>query len=224
MPPRQRQAATKAAEAYNYASAEKLNNPTSETALGMEPQDLADQAIPELEEEEERVRHPRLQWNRGKQTDHSRTIGPLYIHDKVSPEQFLKALPKTSPQRDMWALLNGLPDVVPEFCGFSLDELADLQYVGRETVNGLSTRHYSATLDGEPWELWVAPNVSPAKVLASKTGVGFTMPFSRWDEPQSSTHNGQGLAPGGETRRHEQPQRTDHRTRCYLSNSALASC
>ena len=109
MPPRRRQAATQTAEAYNYDSAERLNNPTSETALGMEPEDLADQPIPEMEEEEERVRHPRLQWNRGKQTDHSRTFGPLYIHDKVSPEQFLKTLTKTNPQRDMWALLNGLP-------------------------------------------------------------------------------------------------------------------
>ena len=110
MPPRRRQAATQTAEAYNYASAEKLNNPTSETALGMDPEDLADLPIPEMEEEEERVRHPRLQWNRGKQTDHSRTFGPLYIHDKVSSEQFLKTLTKTNPQRDMWALLNGLPE------------------------------------------------------------------------------------------------------------------
>ena len=117
----------------------------------------------------------------------------------------------------------GIPDdVVPEFCGFSLDELADLQYVGRETVNGLSTRHYSATLDGEPGELWVASNGSLAKVLASKTGVGFTMTFSRWDEPQPSKHNGQGLAPGGETRRHEQPQRTDHRN--PLLSFKLSSC
>ena len=105
MPPRRRQA-----EAYNYASAGKLNNPTSETALGMDPEDLADQPIPDMKEEEERIRHPRLQWNRGKQTDHSRTFGPLYTHDKVSPEQFLKTLTKTSPQRDMWALLNGLPE------------------------------------------------------------------------------------------------------------------
>ena len=110
MPPRRRQAVTQTAEAYNYASAEKLNNPTSETALGMEPEDLADQPIPEMEEEEERVRHPRLQWNRGNQTDHSRTFGPLYIHDKVSPAQFLKTLTKTNQQRNMWALLNGLPE------------------------------------------------------------------------------------------------------------------
>ena len=110
MRPRRRQDAARTAEAYNYASAEKLNNPTGETALGMELQDLTDQPIPEMEEEEERVRHPRLQWNRGKQTDHSRTFGPLYIHDKVSPEQFLKTLTKTNPQRDMWDLLNGLPE------------------------------------------------------------------------------------------------------------------
>ena len=109
MPPRKKQGATRSAEAYNYASAQKLNNPTGETALGMEPKDLADQPIPEREEGE-RVRHPRLQWNRGRQADHSRTFGPLYIHDKVSPEQFLKTLTKTNPQRDMWALLNGLPE------------------------------------------------------------------------------------------------------------------
>ena len=110
MPPRRRQAAAQTAEAYNYASAEKLNNPTSETALGMGAEELADQVIPELEENEERVRHPRLQWNRGKQPDHSRTFGPLYIHDKVSPELFLKTLIGSSPQSDMWALLNGLPE------------------------------------------------------------------------------------------------------------------
>ena len=110
MPPRRRQAASKTPEAYNYDSAEKLNNPTSEASLKLDPEDLADLEIPELEEEEERVRHPRLQWNRGKQTDHSRTFGPLYIHDKVSPEQFLKTLTKTSAQRDMWAQLNGLPE------------------------------------------------------------------------------------------------------------------
>ncbi len=109
MPPRKRQATFPTPESYNYIGSEKLNNPTSETSLGMEPEDLADQPIPQIEEEE-RVRHPRLQWNRGKQTDHSRTFGPLYIHDKVSPEQFLKTLAKTNSQKDMWALLNGLPE------------------------------------------------------------------------------------------------------------------
>ena len=110
MPPRRRQATEQTAEAYNYSSAEKLNNPTSETALKLDPGDLADQHVPEAESEDERVRHPRLQWNRGEQADHSRTFGPLYTHDKVSPEQFLKTLTKTNPQRDMWAQLNGLPE------------------------------------------------------------------------------------------------------------------
>ena len=109
MPPRRRQATQQTAEAYNYASAEKMNNPTSEAALKLDHDDLVEQEIPDVEEEE-RIRHPRLQWNRGNQTDHSRTFGPLYIHDKVSPEQFLKTLTKADPQRDMWALLNGLPE------------------------------------------------------------------------------------------------------------------
>jgi adenine-specific DNA-methyltransferase len=109
MPPRRRRAATQTAEAYDFNSAEKVNNPTSETVLGMSAEAIADQPLPEPEQGE-RVRHPRLQWNRGEQTDHSRTFGPLYIHDKVSPEQFLKALTKSNPQRDMWDLLNGLPE------------------------------------------------------------------------------------------------------------------
>ena len=110
MPPRRRRSEPQTAEAYNFASAEKVNNPTSETALGMSTETIADQNVPEQKGEEERIRHPRLQWNRGEQTDHSRTFGPLYIHDKVSPEQFLKTLTKSNPQRDMWVLLNGLPD------------------------------------------------------------------------------------------------------------------
>ena len=109
MPPRRRQPTPQTAEAYNFASAEKVNNPTSETALGMSTEDIADQHVPE-QEQQERIHHPRLQWNRGEQTDHSKTFGPLYIHDKVSPEQFLKTLMKSNPQRDMWALLNGLPE------------------------------------------------------------------------------------------------------------------
>ena len=72
MPPRRRRAATQTAEAYNFASAEKVNNPTSETALGMSQDDIADQPVPE-QEERERVRHPRLQWN---EESRSTTPGP----------------------------------------------------------------------------------------------------------------------------------------------------
>ena len=97
------------AEAYKFPSSGRVNNPTSETALGLEPEDIQEQPIPEPEPEE-RLRHPRLQWNRGEQTDHSRTFGPLYIHDKVSAEQFLGSLVKDKTQGDMFATFNGLPE------------------------------------------------------------------------------------------------------------------
>ena len=108
MPPRRRQAVPQSADAYTFPSAEKVNNPTGETALGMNPEDIADRPIPKAEEEEP-LGHPRLQWNRGKQTDHSRTFGPLYIHDKVSPEQFINSLTKAKKQADMFGDFNGLP-------------------------------------------------------------------------------------------------------------------
>ena len=78
-------------------------------------------------------------------------------------------------------------EMAPEFCGFSLDELTNLQYVGRETVNGLKTRHYSATIDGEPWEMWIASDGRPAKVVASEYGGGFAITFSGWNEPITIT-------------------------------------
>ena len=94
--------------AYNYPSADKINNPTSETALRMNREDIEEQPVPEMHAQG-RIPYPRLQWNRGTRPDHSRTFGPLYIHDKLSPEQFAKTLTKTDPQRDMWLLMNGLP-------------------------------------------------------------------------------------------------------------------
>ena len=97
------------AEAYKFPSSGRVNNPTSETALGLGPEDIQEQPIPEPEPEE-RLRHPRLQWNRGEQTDHSRTFGPLYIHDKVSAEQFLGSLLEDKTQGDMFATFNGLPE------------------------------------------------------------------------------------------------------------------
>ena len=109
MPPRRRQAKPQSANAYKFPSAEKVNNPTSETALSMSPGDIADQEVPEVQGEG-LLRYPRLQWNRGKPTDHSRTFGPLYIHDKVSPEQFINSLTKAKTQADMFGDFNGLPD------------------------------------------------------------------------------------------------------------------
>ena len=96
-------------DSYKFPSSGRVNNPTSETALGLGPEDIQEQPIPEPEPEE-RLRHPRLQWNRGEQTDHSRTFGPLYIHDKVSAEQFLGSLVRDKTQGDMFATFNGLPE------------------------------------------------------------------------------------------------------------------
>ena len=76
----------------------------------MSTEELADQPIPENTQETERLRHPRLQWNRAPQTDYSKTYGPLYIHDKVSPAEFANSLLKEQVQTDMFATFNGLPE------------------------------------------------------------------------------------------------------------------
>ena len=111
MPPRPRAARTPAtATDYKFPEAERLNNPTAEGALMMGPDALADQPIPDDAQDTDRVRHPRLQWNRAPQTDYSKTYGPLYIHDKVSPTEFLNSLLRHQGQGDMFATFNGLPD------------------------------------------------------------------------------------------------------------------
>ena len=112
MPPRTRRAtqAPSTATDYKFPEAERPNNPTAETALMMSTEALADQPIPENTQETERLRHPRLQWNRAPQTDYSKTYGPLYIHDKVSPAEFVNSLLKEQVQTDMFATFNGLPE------------------------------------------------------------------------------------------------------------------
>ena len=111
MPPRPRAARTPATAAdYKFPEAERLNNPTAEGALMMGPDALADQPIPDDAQDTDRVRHPRLQWNRAPQTDYSKTYGPLYIHDKISPTEFLNSLLRHQGQGDMFATFNGLPD------------------------------------------------------------------------------------------------------------------
>ena len=112
MTPRTRRAtqAPSTATDYKFREAKRPNNPTAETALMMSTEALADQPIPENTQETERLRHPRLQWNRAPQTDYSKTYGPLYIHDKVSPAEFVNSLLKEQVQTDMFATFNGLPE------------------------------------------------------------------------------------------------------------------
>ena len=113
MPPRTRRRATQApptATDYKFPEAERRNNPTAEASLMMSTEELADQPIQEDTQGTERIRHPRLQWNRAPQTDYSKTYGPLYIHDKVSPTEFVNSLLKDQVQSDMFATFNGLPE------------------------------------------------------------------------------------------------------------------
>ena len=104
--PRSRQRSTGKPVAYAYGSAEKLNAPTTETAARMTDEQISEQPIPEAEAEE-RVRIPRLQWNRSQLADHARTFGPLYVHDKVSPSEFVGTLLQQNAQADMFADFNG---------------------------------------------------------------------------------------------------------------------
>ena len=114
MPQTRQNTNSEAPAAYTYAGAEKRNTPTSETAARMTPEQIAEHPIPE-QEYETRVRAPSLVWNRQESADHARTYGPLYVHDKVSPAQFIQTLLQDNPQSDLFAEFNGFkkPDGTP---------------------------------------------------------------------------------------------------------------
>lgn len=115
MPPRTRATAEPPAP-YAYPGADKRNAPTSETAARMTPEQVAELPIPAPEPDyDARVRIPGLVWNRQPPPDHARTYGPLYVHDKVSPAQFVNTLLKDNPQSDLFAAFNGFrkPDGTP---------------------------------------------------------------------------------------------------------------
>ena len=113
MPPRTRRRTTQVpttATDYTFPEADRRNNPTAEAALMMSTDALADQPIPHDSPDGEPVRHPRLHWNRAPQTDYSKTYGPLYIHEKISPAEFVNSLLKGQVQKDMFTTFNGLPE------------------------------------------------------------------------------------------------------------------
>lgn len=98
MPPRTRRhtADTAPPAAYTYPGAAKANNPTSETAQRMAPADMAEQPIPPEtpmpETSSREIRFPQLAWQRGTADNYAETYGPLYVHDKVSPVDFIDTL------------------------------------------------------------------------------------------------------------------------------------
>ena len=92
--------------AYSYGEADRLNLPTGETALAMR--------------DEERVEHayepgtapspwPKLWWERGELQELPKH-GPLYVHDKLSPVEFVQSIVRRPGSRDMFSDFNGLPD------------------------------------------------------------------------------------------------------------------
>ena len=97
--------------AYNYASARSVNLPPSETAAAADAAFLlAESPIPIAGGTDDRTRFPQLRWNRSALADHARTYGPLYIHDKIYPEEFVKTLLQSPSQRQGelgFAAING---------------------------------------------------------------------------------------------------------------------
>ena len=97
MPPRPRRriADTDPPVAYTYPGAEKANAPTAETAQRLTPAAMAEQPIPPPTPPAapaEEIRFPQLSWQRGETGDYAETYGPLYVHDKVSPVDFIDTL------------------------------------------------------------------------------------------------------------------------------------
>ena len=97
MPPRPRRriADTDPPVAYTYPGAEKANAPTAETAQRLTPAEMAEQPIPPPTPPAapaEEIRFPQLSWQRGETGDYAETYGPLYVHDKVSPVDFIDTL------------------------------------------------------------------------------------------------------------------------------------
>lgn len=60
------------------------------------------------------------------------------------------------------------------FCGFAPGELSGLQYVGTETINGINTRHYTATVvdSGSTMDMWIGPNGLPVRARSTIPEVG----------------------------------------------------
>ena len=61
----------------------------------MTPVDMAEQPIPPatpVETPADEIRFPKLSWQRGEPGGYAETYGPLYVHDKVSPVDFIDTL------------------------------------------------------------------------------------------------------------------------------------
>ena len=97
-------------DSYQYPSAAGVNLPTAETAAYPAVQDALEEEPLNLGQEAEVKRYPILNWKRSNLVDRVSQAGPLYVHDKIYPEEFVKALLKEprSQQGELgFAALNG---------------------------------------------------------------------------------------------------------------------
>lgn len=101
---------TATSDAYQHTSHRKANLPTPEVAGRLPVETLAEQTV-EPTETSEPPRYPRLDWNRqGESQDE--TYGPLYVHDRMTPQQVIETLRRESvnAQPDLFSHQhNGLP-------------------------------------------------------------------------------------------------------------------
>ena len=110
MPPRRRKATPQTSNAYKFSSAEKVNNPTSETALGMSPGRDCGPGGSRQSRKRVCFGTPGFCGTAARGLTTREPSAPLYIHDKVSPEQFINSLNKAKNQADMFGDFNGLPE------------------------------------------------------------------------------------------------------------------
>ena len=92
--------------AYSYREAGRLNLPTGETALAMSDEERAEHTY---EPGSAPSPWPKLWWERGERRELPRH-GPLYVHDKISPLEFVQSMVKRPGSQDMFSDFNGLPD------------------------------------------------------------------------------------------------------------------
>ena len=77
------------------------------------------------------------------------------------------------------------------FCGFAPGELSDLRYIGTETINGVSSRHYTAIeeADGFTMDMWIGSNGLPVRFRSTtpEGGAGAVADYSGWTGPNVIT-------------------------------------
>ena len=100
---------TTVSDAYQHVSHQKANLPTPEVAGRLPAEVLSEQTAEPAEQAP--PRYPRLEWNREGETQ-DESYGPLYVHDRMSPQQVIETLRRESTNAQLELLShqhNGLP-------------------------------------------------------------------------------------------------------------------